>query len=89
MKPPFMSGGEKQRVAVARAVIGQPDVLLADEPTGNLDEPMADRLMMLFMELNRHGTTLVIATHNTRLPQRFPHPVLHLKEGFLKAGRPW
>lgn len=89
VKPPLMSGGEKQRVAVARAVIGQPDVLLADEPTGNLDEPMADRLMMLFMELNRHGTTLVIATHNTRLPQRFPHPVLHLKEGFLKAGRPW
>ena len=89
VRPPFMSGGEKQRVAVARAVIGQPDVLLADEPTGNLDEPMADRLLTLFMELNRYGTTLVIATHNTRLPQRFPHPVLHLKEGSLEKEDSW
>ncbi len=89
VKPPFMSGGEKQRVAVARAVIGQPDVLLADEPTGNLDEPMADRLLTLFTELNRYGTTLVIATHNTRLPQRFPYPVLHLLEGHLRRDAPW
>ncbi|MBC6441258.1 MAG: cell division ATP-binding protein FtsE [Rhodospirillales bacterium] len=82
-QPPFMSGGEKQRVAVARAVIGQPDLLLADEPTGNLDEAMAERLMRLFEELNRQGTTLMIATHDTSLPQRFPHSVLRLEEGRL------
>ena len=84
--PPFMSGGEKQRVAVARAVIGQPDLLLADEPTGNLDEAMAERLMRLFEQLNRMGTTLFIATHDTSLPRRFAHPVLRLDNGHLMAG---
>ena len=83
VQPPFMSGGEKQRVAVARAVIGQPDLLLADEPTGNLDQVMAHRLMRLFEELNRQGTTLLIATHDTNLPVRFPHPVLRLDQGQL------
>ncbi|MDG2481756.1 MAG: cell division ATP-binding protein FtsE [Alphaproteobacteria bacterium] len=83
VQPPFMSGGEKQRVAVARAVIGQPDLLLADEPTGNLDEAMAERLMRLFEELNRQGTTLLIATHDTSLPRRFLHPVLRLDQGEL------
>jgi cell division transport system ATP-binding protein len=83
VQPPFMSGGEKQRVAVARAVIGQPDLLLADEPTGNLDEAMAHRLMHLFEQLNRQGTTLLIATHDTNLPVRFPHPVLRLDGGRL------
>ena len=83
VQPPFMSGGEKQRVAVARAVIGQPDLLLADEPTGNLDEAMAERLMRLFQELNRQGTTLLIATHDTSLPRRFLHPVLRLDQGEL------
>jgi len=83
VQPPFMSGGEKQRVAVARAVIGQPDLLLADEPTGNLDQAMAHRLMRLFEELNRQGTTLLIATHDTNLPLQFPHPVLRLDQGQL------
>jgi cell division transport system ATP-binding protein len=86
VEPPYMSGGEKQRVAVARAVIGRPALLLADEPTGNLDETMGERLMRLFEELNRLGTTLVIATHDTSLPRRFAHPVLRLDDGRLAAG---
>ena len=86
VQPPYMSGGEKQRVAVARAVISQPDLLLADEPTGNLDDAMAERLMHLFEQLNRQGTTLFIATHDTNLPQRFVHPVLRLDDGRLAAA---
>jgi len=85
VEPPFMSGGEKQRVAVARAVIGRPSLLLADEPTGNLDAAMAERLMRLFEELNRLGTTMVVATHDTSLPRRFPHPVLRLQGGRLSV----
>lgn len=83
VRPPLLSGGEKQRVAVARAVIARPKLLLADEPTGNLDDVIGDRLMRLFEELNRLGTTLVVATHNTSLPLRFRHPVLELVEGEL------
>ncbi|MBN35004.1 MAG: cell division ATP-binding protein FtsE [Rhodospirillaceae bacterium] len=82
VQPPYISGGEKQRVAVARSVIGQPDLLLADEPTGNLDDAMAERLMHLFEQ----GTTLFIATHDTNLPQRFVHPVLRLDDGRLAAA---
>jgi cell division transport system ATP-binding protein len=80
-RPPMLSGGEKQRVAVARAVIARPKLLLADEPTGNLDDAIGDRLMRLFDELNRLGTTMVVATHNTSLPLRFRHPVLRLVAG--------
>src|SRR3546814_9063952 len=69
--PPTLSGGQQQRVAIARAVIGRPSLLLADEPTGNLDDRMAVRLLYLFEELNKIGTTVVIATHNESLVQRF------------------
>ncbi len=84
--PPTLSGGQKQRVAIARAVIGRPDLLLADEPTGNVDDEMAMRLMYLFEELNKLGTTVVIATHNAGLVTRFPYPRLQLVDGRLTRG---
>ena len=65
--PPILSGGEKQRAAIARALIEQPDILLADEPTGNVDPQLAHRLLRLFMELNRMGTAVMIATHDLGL----------------------
>ena len=79
--PPTLSGGQQQRVAIARAVIGRPSLLIADEPTGNVDDRIAMRLMYLFEELNKLGTTVVIATHNESLIQRLKHPVLQLIEG--------
>jgi cell division transport system ATP-binding protein len=66
-RPPTLSGGEQQRVAIARAVIGRPELLVADEPTGNVDEAMAERLMQLFASLNGLGTTVVVATHDLGL----------------------
>jgi cell division transport system ATP-binding protein len=65
--PPTLSGGEQQRVAIARAVIGHPELLVADEPTGNVDAEMAARLLHLFDSLNRLGTTVVVATHDLSL----------------------
>ncbi len=83
-----LSGGEKQRVAIARAVINRPEILLADEPTGNVDSDIAHKLMKLFVELNKLGTTVVIATHSERLITDFPYPRLHLQNGELKIYRP-
>lgn len=68
--PPVLSGGEKQRVSIARALIEQPSVLLADEPTGNVDPPLARRLLKLFIELNKLGTAVVIATHDLSLMEQ-------------------
>lgn len=82
-KPPTLSGGQKQSVAIARAVINRPHILLADEPTGNMDDKSAARLMRLFVELNRRGTTVVIATHNEGLIRAFPYPRMHLTNGRL------
>jgi cell division transport system ATP-binding protein len=82
-RPPTLSGGQQQRVAIARAVIAHPKLLLADEPTGNVDDTIAVRLLYLFEELNRMGTTVVIATHNRSIISRFSHPVLRLSEGGL------
>lgn len=81
--PPVLSGGEKQRAAIARALIGRPEVLLADEPTGNVDPPLARRLMRLFVELNRLGTSVVIATHDINLMNQFNARRLVLEEGRL------
>jgi cell division transport system ATP-binding protein len=67
-------------------VIGRPSLLLADEPTGNLDDRMAVRLLYLFEELNKIGTTVVIATHNESLVQRFPHPVTRLRDGEVEIA---
>ncbi|GLI97137.1 cell division ATP-binding protein FtsE [Sphingobium sp. BS19] len=66
-RPATLSGGEQQRVAIARAVIGRPEILIADEPTGNVDPEMAQRLLTLFEALNKLGTTLVVATHDIPL----------------------
>jgi cell division transport system ATP-binding protein len=68
--PPVLSGGEKQRAAIARALIEQPEILLADEPTGNVDPPLARRLLRLFIELNRLGTAVIIATHDVTLMEQ-------------------
>ncbi len=84
--PPVLSGGEKQRVAIARAVISKPELLLADEPTGNVDKHLARRLMHLFAELNRGGTTMLIATHDEAVLKQVKAPVFHLAEGMLKAA---
>jgi cell division transport system ATP-binding protein len=81
--PPVLSGGEKQRAAIARAVIAKPQLLLADEPTGNVDPALAKRLLHLFLELNRLGTTMLIATHDRGLVKQADRPVLHLDEGVL------
>jgi len=69
-RPPTLSGGEQQRIAIARAVIARPELLVADEPTGNVDPEMAERLLYLFESLNRLGTTVVMATHDLHLLQR-------------------
>ncbi|WP_172448584.1 cell division ATP-binding protein FtsE [Caulobacter mirabilis] len=83
--PPTLSGGEKQRLAIARAVVGRPDILLADEPTGNVDDAHALRILKLFVELNRLGTTVLIASHDEDLVARSGQPVLHLDKGRLQA----
>jgi cell division transport system ATP-binding protein len=82
-RPPTLSGGQQQRVAIARAVIARPRLLLADEPTGNVDDRLAMRLMHLFEELNKLGTTIVIASHNRALVERFGYPILRLADGSL------
>ena len=81
--PPVLSGGEKQRAAIDRAVIARPQLLLADEPTGNLDPHLARRLLRLFVELNKSGTSVVIATHDIALMDQFDARRLVLHEGRL------
>ena len=86
--PETLSGGEKQRAAIARAVIGRPELLLADEPTGNVDPAIGNRLLRLFVELNRLGTSVIIATHDYALMEQLEAPRLMLYEGQLKVSTP-
>ncbi|MBI1330734.1 MAG: cell division ATP-binding protein FtsE [Alphaproteobacteria bacterium] len=81
--PATLSGGEQQRVAIARAVVGRPDLLIADEPTGNVDPDIGDRLIRLFAELNRLGTTVLIATHDRALLERVKAREMRLVDGRL------
>ena len=83
-RPATLSGGEQQRVAIARALIGRPDMLVADEPTGNVDPEMAIKLLRLFEALNRQGTTIVVATHDVHLLQKVPDSlIMRLDKGRL------
>jgi cell division transport system ATP-binding protein len=87
-KPPTLSMGQRQLVAVARAVVTRPNLLLCDEPTSNIDSKLARRLMHLFTQLSKLGTTVVIATHNDDLVERYGHPVLHMAKGRLSRPQP-
>lgn len=83
-RPATLSGGEQQRVAIARAVIGRPEILIADEPTGNVDPEMAVKLLRLFEALNRLGTTVVVATHDVHLLRKVPDSlIMRLSKGML------
>jgi cell division transport system ATP-binding protein len=82
--PEILSGGEKQRAAIARAVIARPELLLADEPTGNVDQAIGNRLLRLFVELNRLGTSVIIATHDYALMDQLDAPRLILYDGHLQ-----
>jgi cell division transport system ATP-binding protein len=82
--PETLSGGEKQRVAIARAVVSKPEILLADEPTGNVDPAMAKRLLHLFLELNRLGTTVLFATHDEQLIAETKGKILRLENGIVR-----
>ncbi len=81
--PPYLSGGERQRLAIARAVVGRPELILADEPTGNVDPAMSQRIMRLLTQLNRQGTTVLVASHDPVLVAGSGMPVLHIENGGL------
>ena len=81
--PITLSGGEQQRVGIARAVVNKPALLVADEPTGNLDEALSDEIIDLFDDFNHHGVTVLIATHDLRQVERLRQRVLHLDHGQL------
>lgn len=82
--PATLSGGEQQRAAIARAVVSKPDLLIADEPTGNVDPAMARRLLRLFVELNRLGTTVLIASHDISLVRSLDAPILEIVDGHIE-----
>lgn len=80
-QPPSLSGGEKQRLAIARAVVSKPELIVADEPTGSVDKAMGERLLKLFQSLNRLGTTVLIASHDEALARRSGAALLRLEGG--------
>ncbi|MBW2092591.1 MAG: cell division ATP-binding protein FtsE [Deltaproteobacteria bacterium] len=83
--PPQLSGGEQQRVAIARAMIGDPLILLADEPTGNLDIDLSRNILNLLLEINKGGTTVLMATHNQEILQKTNQRIIRLNQGQLVA----
>ena len=86
--PRQLSGGEKQRVAIARSLINEPEILIADEPTGNLDPDLAQEIVKLFLEIHLRGTTVIFATHDRALIESVGHRVLNLAHGRLVDDRP-
>ena len=82
--PETLSGGQQQRVSIARSVITQPKIILADEPTGSVDDTTASRIMSLFEQLHRHGTTIIMATHNRALVEEKKHSELIIENGTIK-----
>jgi len=85
--PIALSGGEQQRVGIARAVVGKPKILLADEPTGNLDPTLSAEIMNLFEAFNQVGVTVLIASHDLVLISRLRHRIITLSQGCLVSGR--
>jgi len=86
VRPPELSGGEKQRVAIARAVVASPDIILADEPTGSVDPAMAERIMALFVEMNRLGKTVLFASHDLAMIEQYKLPINTLRDGSVVVG---
>src|SRR5580704_4711715 len=84
--PATLSGGEQQRVAIARAIIRRPDLLIADEPTGNVDDEIAMLLVRVFERINKLGTTVLIATHDIAFARQFSHRRFHIDKGVLSIG---
>ncbi len=85
--PEHLSGGEQQRVAIARALVHKPGILIADEPTGNLDPELSEEIMKLFKTVNAQGTTVVIASHDHKLVKKYGQRVIQLKSGMLEGGK--
>jgi len=83
LNPVVLSGGEQQRVGIARAIVHKPQLLLADEPTGNLDPQLSEEIMRLFQQFNQVGTTVLIASHDLGLIARMPHRAITLQQGRL------
>jgi len=81
--PHQLSGGEQQRIVIARALLNNPSILLADEPTGNLDPDVADGIFKLFQDINKKGTAILMATHNHELLRKYPYRVLKCEKGKL------
>ena len=84
--PDKLSGGEQQRIAIARALANEPFILLADEPSGNLDPEASNGILDLLEDINRKGTAILMATHNYNLIRKYPHQTIMLEEGKLKDG---